>query len=127
MESKIGFNLGLIGSILVIFAPFMFFLPIMAMPLAFTSLENFALAIFPVILGIVGVIGGRVGKGGKRNAGVLLLLVAGIGGAISNFIAYSSIWGYFPMLFPLVGGVLALFGGVLQAILILVSKDGENQ
>ncbi|MFX1407743.1 MAG: hypothetical protein ACFFC9_12610 [Promethearchaeota archaeon] len=132
MKSKIqiGYNIGLVGSVLVILWPIMWFLPIMGPPAAFQNLQNFMWAIISILMGILGIIGGRIGKAGKKNVSVILLLLAGICVIINNltinFLLYDS---FHILYFLLPPHGLTLFGGILvllSGIIVLVSKDEKN-
>ena len=132
MKLTKGYNLVLAGCfILFLYQPFMF-LPIMisfSQIWAYQSPQNFILAIVPLVMVILGLIGRKLGKTGKQNVGAVLLLIAGIGTIISLLFLSIAYYGYFsifsflsPLGFSLVGGIIVLVG----ALMIALSKD-QNQ
>jgi hypothetical protein len=112
MSSKAGSILGLVGSILMLVYSGIMFAPIMGPPIAFRNLQYFILAIVPIITGILGLIAGSVGKAGNTIVAAVLLIVAGIGAIIRAVFFILFFEGFLPP-FVLVGGILALFGGIL--------------
>ena len=117
MVSNKGSNLGFGGGIMVIWAGAVVILGYIMSYSIPTQLIVIGTSI--LLIGILGVIGGRIAKKGKRNVGGIFLILAGIGAIIScvvAFIVYPSIFGIpTTWLLPL-GGILFLLGGIINKL-----------
>ena len=129
MKLTKGYNLGLAGCFVLILYHPIIFLPIMitfSQIWTFQSPQNFILAIIPILMAILGLIGRKLGKAGNKSVGAVFLLIAGIGAITSLLFLSIAYYGDFsifsfasPLAFTLVGGILILVGGIM----ISLSKD----